>query len=520
MAFTESPRAHSSVNDTAFVKIETPVAANASAPTLEVQHAAAPDDSPSKPTIVLYVSVALSLLQAFQYGWATGQVNLKTYNNKVTCSAEPVAPGTCVMFPGHTTTQWTFLVNAWVVGGMVGSLLSAKPSDTLGRRRTLWLNGIVMIVSGVVEMTAHNIWQFVAGRFIAGIASGFATGITGGYISEISPPHLRSTFGTGFHLALSMGVLVVAITFFFLDTSSGWRYAAAVQVVIGGAFMLLAPLFMVESPAWLLSKGKHMEAENEIARLYGKEHVAKALTWIQPARPNTSTVFFSKDLEQAKQDMAREDKGFWAIFEPQYRLQLVIAVAVSAFHQVTGINAVIFYSSSIFSTAGISDPRVGTLIVDIVNMLPTLIFGLVAKHFRTRTMLLSGAFIMLVCAVVMTFTLVYSVNSVSVAFTAIYVGAFGVSFGPLVWSVTAELFPVQIRSSAVSLCMTVMWIAKLIVGVGYPYLNEAVGNYSFVPFMATLSIALVFMYTLVPETTNKTIDEIQQEFKARRERRT
>ncbi|TYZ62986.1 hypothetical protein PybrP1_002799 [[Pythium] brassicae (nom. inval.)] len=518
MAFGTSSSKNVQAEGSEYLKLESPVVATHAESTLEVQYLTAPDDSPSKPTYVLYVSVALSLLQAFQYGWATGQVNLKTYNNKHTCSAHPIKEGTCVMFPGHTTTQWTFLVNAWVVGGMFGSLLSAKPSDRFGRRRTLWFNGIIMIVSGVVEMTAQNIWQFTAGRFIAGIASGFATGITGGYIAEISPPHLRSTFGTGFHLALTAGVLIVACTFFFLDTSNGWRYGAAVQLAIGGVFMVLAPLYMVESPAWLLGKGKQVEAESEIVRLYGREQVAKVLGWMQPARKNMSTaLFMSKDIEAAT--TTEPSQGFGVIFDPQYRRQLVIAIAVSAFHQVSGINAVIFYSSSIFSTAGIKDPRVGTLIVDIVNCLPTLFFGFVARFFGTRTMLLGGAFAMLVCAVVMTFTLVYGANGVSVAFTAIYVGAFGVSFGPLVWSVTAELFPLSVRANAVSLCMAVMWIAKLIVGVGYPYMNEEMGNYSFVPFMGTLAFAFVFMFVFVPETTNKTIDEIQAEFKALRDRK-
>ncbi|GAB9477399.1 Major facilitator superfamily, partial [Globisporangium polare] len=427
-------------DSSAFLKIESPVAVNGpSTPAYPGDYIAANDDTPSKPKFVLYVSVFLAFFHAFQNGWSTGQVNLKTYNNKHTCAADPIVPGTCIMFPGHTTTEWTFLTNAWIVGGMIGTIVCAIPNDRLGRRRTLWFNGITMIIAGIVEMTSQNIWQFVIGRFIAGIVSGFATGITGGYIAEISPPHLRSTFGTGFHLALTTGILVVACTFFFWDTSSGWRYSAAVQVVLGGGFMILAPIFMVESPAWLLSKGRQADAEKEIARLYGEENVAKALRWMQPARANMSSAFISKDLEQAKKDATVEDKGITAIFEPQYRRQLLIAVAVCGFHQLTGINAVIFYSSSIFSTAGISDPRVGTLIVDIMNMFPTFIFGLVAKRFGTRTMLLGGSAVMFMCAIVMTFTLVYGINGVSVAFTAIYVGAFGVSFGPLVWSVTAEL---------------------------------------------------------------------------------
>ncbi|GAB9476575.1 Major facilitator superfamily [Globisporangium polare] len=515
-----APSPNRDVEDTSqFLKIESPVTVNGpTTPAFPVDYSAAEDESPSKPKLVLYVSVFLSFIHAFQNGWSTGQVNLKTYNNKHTCAANPIVPGTCVMFPGHTTTDWTFLTNAWIFGGMLGVILCAIPNDRFGRRRTLWFNGITMVVAGVVEMTAQNIWQFVVGRLIAGIVSGFATGVCGGYIAEISPPHLRSTFGTAFHVALTTGILVVACTFFFLDTNSGWRYSAAVQIVLGGAFMTLSPIFMVESPGWLLSKGRQADAEKEIARLYGKEHVAKALSWMQPARANMSSAFYSKDLEQAKKDAAVEDKGVFAVFEPQYRRQLIIATGICGFHQVTGINAVIFYSSSIFSTAGIKDPRVGTLIVDIMNMFPTFLFSLVAKRFGSRKMLLGGCFTMLVCAIVMTFTLIYGVNGVSVAFTAIYVGAFGVSFGPLVWSVTAELFPVEVRAHAVSLCMSVMWINKLIVGVGFPYLNDAAGNYSFIPFICMLVLAWTFMYFMVPETTNKTVDEIQQEFKALREK--
>uniref|UniRef100_K3WHM3 Hexose transporter 1 n=1 Tax=Globisporangium ultimum (strain ATCC 200006 / CBS 805.95 / DAOM BR144) TaxID=431595 RepID=K3WHM3_GLOUD len=499
----------------AYLKVESPVTAD-----VQVDYVNAADETVSKPTWVLYVSVGLGFIHAFQNGWSTGQVNLKTYNNKHTCDARPVEPGTCVMFPGHTYSEWQYLVNAWIVGGMVGTLVSSYPADRLGRRRTLWLNGITMIVAGVVEMTADGIWQFIVGRFIAGIVSGFATGVTGGYIAEISPPHLRSTMGTCFHLALTTGILVVTLTFFFLDTHNGWRYSAAVQVVLGGAFMILAPMFMVESPGWLLAKGRHADAESEIARLYGKDNVAKALTWLQPARTNASSVFYSnKDLEDGKTNPDAEKQSFWAIFEPQYRRQLIIAVALCNFHQFSGINAVIFYSSSVFSTAGIKDPRIGTLIVNIVNMLPTFFFSLLARFLKTRTMLLAGAFTMCVCAIVMTFTLVYGVNWASIIFTAIYVGVFGVSFGPLVWSVTAELFPVTVRASAVSLCMAVMWISKLIVGIGYPHLNDWIGNYSFLPFVGYLVFAFTFMWFMVPETTNKTIDEIQQEFKALREKK-
>ncbi|RLN72979.1 hypothetical protein BBJ28_00018686 [Nothophytophthora sp. Chile5] len=243
-----------------------------------------------KPNRLLYTSVLVALLQPFQSGWSTSQTNLSQYSDTDDCNARPVVEGTCLMFPGHSKLEWTFAVNAWIFGAMIGSLFCGHFSDLWGRKKALMVNCVFMIVGGVIQASVSNVWAFAAGRLIAGVASGTATGTLGAYVNELSPPHMRNILGLGLGLQISttIGILVPAITFFFANTSSGWRYLAAFPCILGALFLLLAPSMCVESPAWLLQKGRREEAKQVIARLYGEENVHTVLVWLVMSKETTT----------------------------------------------------------------------------------------------------------------------------------------------------------------------------------------------------------------------------------------
>lgn len=234
-----------------------------------------------KPHWMLYTSWLVALLQPFHYGWSTSQHNYSGWNDVTACNARPVADGTCMMFPGHTKTQWTFAVNMWAVGGAIGSLSSALLADKLGRRKAMMINCIFMVTGAVVQLSVSDIWAFVVGRIIAGVASGLATGLVGTYINEISPPHLKNTLGVGFQISITIGIVLVGCTTFFANTSSGWRYVAGFPIVVAALFLILGSKFMAESPPWLLSQGRRSEAEAVLARLFGQKNVHIALKWIE-----------------------------------------------------------------------------------------------------------------------------------------------------------------------------------------------------------------------------------------------
>ncbi|ETN18051.1 hypothetical protein PPTG_03767 [Phytophthora nicotianae INRA-310] len=465
---------------------------------------------PIRPRWVLYANVLVSLLQPLQYGWSTTQLNLTTFNNQEECDARPVAPHTCLMFPGHTKAQWTMAVSAWILGGMIGALVIGRFSNKFGRKRIMMSNCLFMITGAVVQASASNIRMFIGGRVISGVASGGATAVIPGFISEISPPSLRNSLGVGFQIAITVGNLLVAITFFFFDTSSGWRLIAGFPIVLAILFLVLASFVMVESPTWLLMVGEHQLAERELARLFGEENVYLAKTWIKQDHPAP------QESEHTIPTTAPEASSFAKLLSPTLIRQLLTAIGVAGAQQLTGINVVFFYSSTLFEQAGISDDRIGIVAVNFVNVLPTMFCGMLATRLGNRKLILYGLTGMFISAVGITVSLVASSPALAIVFTACYVTTFGSSLGSLAWVVMADLFPDDIRAMGNSVCVGCSWLCNLAVGLGYPYIAAALVNFSFTPFMCTVALSFLFVYTVVPETSGKTMQEIQDEFTARR----
>ncbi|EGZ08134.1 hypothetical protein PHYSODRAFT_339980 [Phytophthora sojae] len=430
-----------------------------------------------RPTWILYTSVAISMLEAFHYGWSNSQVNLSTFNNTETCNARPVEEGTCLMFPGHTKTTWTLLVNAWIVGGMFGSLLSGFPSNKWGRRTTLRFNAIIIMVLGsVIQVVANNPTWFSVGRFVSGVANGVAMAVVNTFLNAISTPHNRHALGDAGHLRRGDDVLVLEH----------------------------------DSPVWLVSKYREQDAENELARLYGKENVNVMMGWIQA---NDRRTKLPSTISGNAKDTEHETN--WSIMtKSKFRKQLVIALGLTCINQLVGINAVFFYSSSILKDAGISDSRAGLMIIDILNIIPVPIAAVLTKTMRKRSMLMSGIFVMVLCCIGMTFSLIYNVGWLSIVFLGVFVVGYDLSIGPLLWPIIAELFPDSARGAAVGICITVKWLATLVIGIAFPYIEEAITNYSFTPFLGTTVLSIIFIYFMVPETSDMTIAEIQDGFRS------
>jgi len=463
-----------------------------------------------RPTWIVYSSVGIAMLEAFHYGWSNSQVNLSTFSNTDDCNARPVEEGTCLMFPGHAKTTWTLLVNAWIVGGMFGSLLSGYPSNKWGRRTTLRFNAIIMVIGSVIQVVANNPTWFAVGRFVTGVANGVAMAVVNTFLNEISTPHNRHALGTNTHLAATLGIFGVATTFWYWNTTAGFRWIAGMPIVFAVGFVVMSFFFMVESPVWLVSKRREDEAEKELGRLYGKENVNVMMGWIQ-ANDRRSKLP-STVSGNAKES---EHETNWSILtKAKFRKQLIIALGLTCINQLVGINAVFFYSSSILKDAGISDSRAGLMIIDILNVIPVPIAAVLTKILPKRKMLIWGISLMVLCCVGMTCSLVYSVGWLSIVFLGVFVVGYDLSIGPLLWPIIAELFPDSARGAAVGICITVKWLATLAIGIAFPYIEEAITNYSFTPFLGTTVLSIIFIFFMVPETSDMTIAEIQDGFRS------
>ncbi|KAJ0390039.1 hypothetical protein P43SY_011577 [Pythium insidiosum] len=208
-----------------------------------------------------------------------------------------------------------------------------------------------------------------------------------------------------------------------------------------------------------------------------------------------------------------------ALFSAPYRRQTALAIALSLAQQLSGSNAVFLYSSSIFRGAGVEDDRVGTLLVCLCSLLPTLVSGVVAARFGNRKMLLAGHAGMLVCALGMTLALSVASSGLSIGFTALYITSYALSLGPLVFVVVPTLFPDALRATGTALCLAVNWAGTLLVGTSYPFVAAALGDLGFLPFMASLAVSGAFFAVSLPETATLSSTEIQALFHVPRERR-
>ncbi|KAF0697250.1 Aste57867_12022 [Aphanomyces stellatus] len=454
------------------------------------------------PTKVLYVSVLIALMGAFQFGWLLSQLNYLPFNTKKTCAAHPIQEGTCIMFPGHSKHEWTMNVTAWIVGGALGAVLSGIPADKFGRKRTTFLNAFVMITGALVEVVAKDIYVFSLGRLLSGIATGTAINVSNVLISEISPSQMRGLFSTGLQVGVALGSLAVTTAHYVIGSHHeyAWRLLVGFPIVLGGVQILLMPL-MTQSPVWLVAHGKVDAAAAEMRRLY------------QP----TNYDAILKTLVAAHDEEQREIAGInpWsALFSRKYMRQLLIAITLCSAQQLCGINAIMYYSAAIFNSAGITDPRVANTIVNLIRTASILVAAKVMDKFKRKTLLCGGMTIMAIAGTGLVYALCNANSAVAVASVGIYVAAFCLSIGPMAWMVSSELFPDFLHANAGSVGTMFTWVCNFLIGVYYPILSsdDKMGNYAFCIFIGLLVAFVLFVFFVVPETGHKTYVEIQQCF--------
>ncbi|TMW68997.1 hypothetical protein Poli38472_001153 [Pythium oligandrum] len=268
---------------------------------------------------------------------------------------------------------------------------------------------------------------------------------------------------------------------------------------------------MVKSPSWLILKGRQEEAEQVLARLYGEEHVQTALKWIPIKRANEIQLSPSSLEDDPECQKEPTHVSPWkTLMSKRYRIQVLLAIHMALATQFTGCNAVFFYSSMLFKTAGVNDGRIGNLIVGIVLMLPNLFIIRLTRRYGNRDMLLLGQGAMLIGSVGLTIGLKLQVSALSIFFIAFFVFAFTISISALAFPTGASLYPDEIRATGTSVMMVVNGMGILAIGIGFPYISTALDDLAFLPFMATIAYFIVFMYKFLPNSTGKTNNEIQQ----------
>ncbi|KAE8282431.1 Solute carrier family 2, facilitated glucose transporter member 3 [Larimichthys crocea] len=455
----------------------------------------------------LLFSLATAVIGSLQFGYNTGVINapeqkLRSFFNDtwVERYGEPISPGVC-------TIVWSIAVAIFSVGGMVGSFSVGVMANRFGRRRSMFLVNSLAVIGGLLmgfSTLCSSYEMVIAGRLVIGLFCGLFTGLTPMYVGEVSPTPLRGAFGTLHQLGVVLGILIAQIFGLeaLLGSSKLWPLLLALTVIPAVLQCILLP-FCPESPRFLLINLKQEEqARKALVRLRGSNDV-------------------SKDMQEMKEEsakMAMEKKvTIPELFRSAaYRQPLLIAVMLQLSQQLSGINAVFYYSTGIFESAGVKKPIYATIGAGIVNVIFTVVSLFLVEKAGRRTLHLLGLGGMAISALIMTISLllkhITAMSYLAITAVMLFVGMFELGPGPIPWFIVAELFSQGPRPAAMAVAGCCNWTANFLVGMSFPKLVEVCGPWVFLIFMTFLILFFIFTFLKVPETRGKTFDEIARCF--------
>ena len=397
------------------------------------------------------------------------------------------------------------VVTSWVtLGALAGSLAGGEIADRLGRRTALLAAAGLFAAGAAVEAFAPNVTILVAGRLVVGFGVGVAAVAAPLYAAELAPAEHRGRFVSAYQLAITIGIFLAYLIDQALASDREWRIMLGVSAV-PALLLLVAILPAVESPRWLVRMGQRDRARDSIVR---------ARPWVDPD-------VRLKSIEDSLRD--EPPNASWSeVFAPAWRRPLTIGIGLAVFQQITGINAVIYYSDRIFAAAGFSSPQAQTMAttwaIGAVNVVATLIAVAFIDKLGRRPLLLAGLAGM--CASLAAVGLAFfsagtaamspSAGMVTLVALILFIVSFAFSLGPVVWTVINEIFPGRVRGRAVAVATAVNWGAAFLVSEFFITLVDAIGEAGTFALFAIFCVAGgVWVYHRVPETKGRSLEQIE-----------
>ncbi|XP_071768481.2 solute carrier family 2, facilitated glucose transporter member 2 isoform X1 [Centroberyx gerrardi] len=482
-------------------------------------------------TGTLALAVSTAALGSLQYGYSLGVINApqkvieRHYGRSLGVWSEKAG----VLSENSTEEEeafleagahpavviyWSFSVAIFAIGGMFSSFLVGFVGDLRGRVKGMLVINVLAVAAGLL-MGLCKMWKphimVISGRAVMGFYCGLTSGLVPMYIGEIAPKAYRGALGTLHQLAIVIGILVSQVIGldFLLGNDDMWPLLLGLSGAPAVLQSLLLPL-CPESPRYLYIKmGKEQEARKSLRRLKGEYDPTPDL----------------EEMRREKEEAEKEAKIsiLSLIRSSVYRQQLFVALMMHLSQQFSGINAIFYYSTAIFTRAGVSRPVYATIGVGAINAIFTLVSVALVDKAGRRTLTLAGLGGMCCCAIAMTVGLKlqneYSwMSYVSMSAIFLFVCFFEIGPGPIPWFIVAELFSQGPRPAAIALAGCCNWTSNFIIGMTFPYIEDWLGSYVFILFAGLLLGFTVFTFLRVPETKGKTFEEIAAVFQKGRKK--
>ena len=386
-------------------------------------------------------------------------------------------------------------VSIVLAGAALGASVAGYMGDRFGRKPVLMVNAVLFGVFAVVTGMANGMELFLFARLIVGVAVGVASMITPLYIAEIAPSKIRGALVTLNQLAIVTGIAVAYYVDYLFSGSANWR-AMFISAVVPSIILLVALIFLPESPRWLVG---HQQADRALEILCRLEASREAQLHLQELCEVT-------EIDKLK---------FRDLFGERFRKPIWIGVGLAIFQQITGVNTIIYYTPTILQMAGFksaSSAILATVLVGGVNLVMTVISLLLLDRAGRRPLLLLGIAGMGLSLL----NLGYLFGAAHVSRAAIltdviaYLACFAIGLGPVFWLLISEIYPTTVRGQAMSVATVTIWVSDLFVTMTFLSLVDALGaRASFWIYAVACVAAFLFSVRLVPETKGRTLEEIE-----------
>jgi SP family sugar:H+ symporter-like MFS transporter len=413
-----------------------------------------------------------------------------------------------------------FTVGSLLIGCFIGAFSAGRLADVMGRRKVMMLSALLFLVGALIQGFATTQAVFVIARIAGGMAVGAASVLSPAYISEVAPASIRGRLTTVQQIMIITGLTAAFVINYFLAAAAGestanywgglqaWRWMYLMQA-LPAAIFLVALFFIPESPRYLVSKGRDNQAHGVLTSLFGRDVADAKLQEIRET--------FSQDHRPRLSDL----KG------PNGRIRPIVwaGILLAVFQQLVGINVIFYYGATLWQLAGFTEDQ--SLQINIVSGLVSIaacfITIAVIDRIGRKPLLLIGSAGMAVTLFAMVFAfangtldpagnlqLSPELGWVALIAANLYVIFFNVSWGPVMWVMLGEMFPNQIRGSALAVAGFAQWFSNYLIAQSFPVMARELGlalSYSFYAVSALISFFLVQRF--IHETKGKELEQMQ-----------
>lgn len=375
---------------------------------------------------------------------------------------------------GLTTGGEGWYVGCALIGSIIGVLLAGMMSDFLGRKKTMLISAVLFSVSAIGCAVSADFTQLVIFRMIGGFGIGIVSIVSPVYISEVSPAEVRGTMVSLYQLFITIGFLLAYLANFLIlkgtTMADYWRPMLGAEAIPDLLFLVLI-FFIPESPRWLQVRGQRQD----------------------------------------------NSEAWAALREPGILKAVLIGSAIAILGQFMGVNAVLYYGPKIFADAGFQDPLFSTVLVGVVNMLTTVIALLIIDKVGRKQLVWWGVGGMIFCLLMIGLYFLPFTNLPTwfmLTFFLLYVFCTAISISAVVFVLLSEMYPNRVRGLAMSIAGFALWVGTYLIGQLTPWMLENLtpaGTFFLFAFMCVPYLWI--MYKHVPDTTGKSLEEIEAYWK-------